>query len=122
MAVMSWIALSTGPWLAVATLVTILALVLIVAFRYEARWIELFRDPWRGFASSRGFQWIRASGPWYRRKSDAIEASVQGVPLRLDTYVVSTGKSHVTFTRARCELERPVSAKLTISPRTVFTA
>jgi hypothetical protein len=64
---------------------------------------------------------MRASGPWYRRTSDAIEGSIEGVPFRLDTYVVSTGHSHVTFTRATSPLERPVEAKLTISPRTILT-
>jgi hypothetical protein len=122
MPVMSWVAPSSVPWLVIATLAAIVALVLIVAIRYEARRTESFREAWRAFASSRGFRCVRDSGPWYRRKSDAIEGSIDGVPFRLDTYVVSTGHSHTTFTRATSPLERPVAAKLTISPRTFLTA
>lgn len=119
---MSWIAPSTVPWPAIGALIAFVALVLIAAFRYQARQVELFREAWRGFAASRGYGWVQATGPWYRRKSDAIEGSVEGVPFRLDTYVVSTGKSQTTFTRATCSLERPLAGRLSISPRTVFTA
>jgi hypothetical protein len=118
---MSWIAPSAAPVAAIAALIALVALVLIGALRYEARRIERFREAWRAYASSRAFRWIQASGPWYRRTSDAIEGSVQGVPFHLDTYVVSTGKSHVTFTRATCALEGQAAANCTITPRTIFT-
>jgi hypothetical protein len=121
MADMPWIASSSAPWVAIAALVAILVLVLVGAFRYGARRTELFRDAWRAFAATRGFRWTQSTGPWYRRRPDAIEGSVQGVPFRLDTYVVSTGKSQTTFTRATSPLERPVAARLTISPRSFFT-
>jgi hypothetical protein len=112
---------SAAPWIVIGALVAVVALVLIVAFRYDASRREAFRAAWRGFASSRGFQWTAASGPWYRKPSDAIDGSTQGVPFRLDTYTVSTGKSQIVYTRAAGSLARPIEAKLVVSRRTFFT-
>jgi hypothetical protein len=109
------------PWLAVGVLISFVAVVLVTVIRYSSRQQEIFRSAWRAFASSRGWRWIAAAGPWYRRTSDAIEGSVEDVPVRVDTYVVSTGKSHVTFTRVRSRLERPFPGKVVASPRSFLT-
>ena len=46
---------------------------------------------------------------------------MEGVQVKLDTYVVSTGKSHMTFTRATSPLERDAPSKVTVSRRHIFT-
>ena len=112
---------SVAPWIGIGALVVVVTFVVVAAVRYDASRREAFRVAWRGFASSRGFQWIASTGPWYRRTSDAIEGSMQGVALRLDTYVVSTGKSQITYTRVACSLERPFEAKLVVSRRSFLT-
>lgn len=109
------------PWIALAALLVVVSLVLVVAIRFGAIRKEAFREAWRSFATSRGLRWIEASGPWYRHKSDAIEGSVEDVAIRLDTYVVSTGKTQVTFTRVQCRLGRPFPGKIVAKRRTFLT-
>ncbi|HEV8113657.1 MAG TPA: hypothetical protein VGR31_12850 [Planctomycetota bacterium] len=109
------------PWLAVGLLVSFLAIVLVTAIRYANHRHEIFRNAWRAYASSRGLTWNASSGPWYRRSSHAIEGSVDGVPVRVDTYVVSTGKSTTIFTRVRASLARPSPAKVVATRRNLLT-
>jgi hypothetical protein len=108
-------------WLVLALLVAGLAIVIVVAVRYDARRSELRREAWRRFASDRGFRWIEAAGPWYRRIPQAIEGTLEGVAFRLDTFTVSTGKTQVTYTRVKSQLERRFPGKLLATRRTFLT-
>ena len=78
-------------------------------------------EGWRAFARDRGWRWVDASGPWYRRQACAIESTVEGVDVRIDTYTVSTGKSAVIYTRATAKLQRRVHVALEASWRNLFT-
>lgn len=110
------------PWAALAAFAVVVVLALVYAVRHSAARQEEFRQAWRRFATSRGLRYLGPSGPWYRRTPDRIEGRFEGVDLLFDTYVVSTGKSHITFSRVRGELERPVGAKITVGRRTFLTA
>src|SRR5260221_3971764 len=112
---------SAAPWIGLGLAIAVFALIMVVAFRYDASRRETFRTAWRGFAASRGFRWIASTGSWYRRTSDAIEGSTQGTAFRLDTFTVSTGKSQIVYTRAAARLDRPIEAKLVVSRRTFCT-
>jgi len=109
------------PWIPLAALFTVVALVLVWAFRFDAARRAACRDAWRSFAGSRGLEWIASSGPWYRRDPDAVEGQVDGVRVRLDTFVVSTGKSHTVYTRVRSPLARPFPGKLALGRRSFLT-
>jgi len=112
---------SAAPWIGIGVAIVFVALVMIVSFRYDASRRETFNSAWRSFATSRGFQWIASSGPWYRQTAAAIDGSAQGTAFRLDTFTVSTGKSQIVYTRASGSLERYFEAKLVVSRRTFFT-
>src|SRR5262245_44686886 len=107
------------PWIPIAALVTVITLVLVWAIRYDAARRDVIRAAWRSFAGARGLKWIASSGPWYRRNPDAVEGSVDGVQVKLDTFVVSTGKSHAVFTRVRSPLARPFPGKLALARRSL---
>jgi hypothetical protein len=109
------------PWIPLALFGVVMVLVVVFASRYQAEQQERFRQAWREFATSRGFTWTQGSGPWYRRSNDSIDATVEGVPVRLDTYVVSTGKTTVRFTRVTSRLEREVEDRISICRRSIFT-
>src|SRR5258706_4285436 len=109
-------------WFAVGFLAAFVTIVLVTAIRYANHRCEKRREAWSAFASSRGWKWIRSSGPWYRRPSDALEGSLDGVPVRVDTYVVSTGKSATTFTRVISKLTNAVPRKIVATRRTILTA
>ena len=110
---MNWILLT----LFFAAPVVVLTLVL----RHQARCCRRRAEVWRSFAQQRGWRWIEASGPWYRRQSGAVEGVIEGVEVRLDMYVVSRGKSSVTYTRATAKLERRVHAGLVATGRNLFS-
>ena len=115
MAAMEW------QWIAPVTIVAVVVGIIVFAIRWESGRAIAFREAWSSYALSRGLAYAAASGPWYRRQAAAIEGDVEGVPIRLDTYVVSTGHAHVTYTRVQSRLPRPVHARVCVTPRTVFT-
>lgn len=110
------------PWIPLALLGAVMILVIIFAARFQAEQTRRFREAWRDFATSRGFTWTQAAGPWYRRSTDAIDATIEGVPIRFDTYVVSSGKHSVVYTRVASSLDRDAPAKISIAPRSSFTS
>ena len=54
-------------------------------------------------------------------KGDVVQASVGDWIITLDTYTVSTGKSHVTYTRIRAPYVNPENLRFTIYRAGVFT-
>lgn len=109
------------PWIPLAVFLAVMVLIVVFAFRYRAAETQRFREAWREFAMSRGYAWKDGSGPWYRRPSDSIDATVEGAPVKLDTYVVSTGKSAITFTRVACTLRNAPRAKIHVGRRSLLT-
>jgi len=108
-------------WLVPALVVAAVAALIAWIIRREANSKRKRMSVWRSFAARDGWSWIEASGPWYRRRACAIEGSVEGVDVRLDTYVVHHGKSAVTYTRASAKLERRVHVDLEAGWRNLFT-
>jgi len=109
------------PWIFLALFGAFMIVFVVAALRFQAEQTRRFREAWREFATSRGFRWTQAAGPWYRRSTDAIEATIEGLPIRFDTYVVSSGKHSVAYTRVSSSLERDASAKISIAPRSSLT-
>lgn len=95
--------------------------VLFVVLRRQSANEARRKEAWRAFAESRGFRWIDASGPWYRRQPMAVEGSLDGVALRLDTFVVRHGKSSTTYTRVGARLDRPVRSEIEVHRRSFLT-
>lgn len=73
---------------------------------------------WREFADRRGYAWVEASGPWYRKSSVGVAGAIEGVTFTLDRYSVRTGKSRIVYTRVRGVLPRTLSDKVSVSTRT----
>lgn len=115
-------AMGSMPWILLAVFGAAMILVVVFASRFQAEQTRRFREAWREFATSRRFTWTQAAGPWYRRSTDAIDATIEGESIRFDTYVVSSGKHSVVFTRVSSNLERDAPAKVSIAPRSFFTA
>ena len=110
------------PVIAVAAVVlAVVGVIIVFAVRYERARDQMRLEVWRRFASERGFRLLEPTGPWYRRTPHAVEGKMENVPFRLDTYVVSTGKSHITYTRVRGELDRPFPGQLEVWRRNFFT-
>ena len=109
------------PWIPLALSLAVMVLVVVFAFRYRAAETQRFREAWREFATSRGYAWKDGSGPWYRRPSDSIDATVEGASVKLDTYVVSSGKHSVTYTRVACTLRSAPRAKIHVGRRSFLT-
>jgi hypothetical protein len=91
------------PYVIALVVVAVLAAVCFV-IRY-ARRTELRRlEAWSEWADRRGFAFHGEEGPWYKRKAARIEGQRGAVSFVLDTFVVSTGKSSIAFTRASSKL------------------
>ena len=108
-------------WLVLALLLAVPVVVVALVLRREAAARRRRMEVWRTFAQQRGWRWIEASGPWYRRRSSAVEGAIEGVEVRIDTYAVRHGKSSVTYTRATAKLLRRVHAELEATWRNLFT-
>lgn len=108
-------------WIYLALILAATAAVVAWAIRLQANARRRMMEVWHAFATRHGWRWIEASGPWYRRKSSAIEGSLEGVELRLDTFAVRHGKSSVTYTRASAKLARRVHVDLEATWRNLFT-
>lgn len=61
-------------------------------------------EVWRSFAEHRGYRFIEAGSSWLRQEPAAVEAVREQALVFLDTYIVSSGKSSATHTRARARL------------------
>ncbi len=68
---------------------------------YAARKTRELEAIWRTFAEARGGSFRPAEGGFLSSRSASIEVPVSGVPVLLDSFIVSTGKSSTTYTRAR---------------------
>ena len=101
----------------VVVLVVLLALLVIWGRRFNQRinaaWAEAARDLEGTYDPK--------AGAWYRR-SRAIDANLAGVPVHVDHYTVSTGKSSTTYTRCEAEARGSGGLELKVYPKTIFTS
>ena len=79
------------------------------------------RATWAKVADELGGSFHLASGFW-RRKNERIEAVVSGVPVVLDIFFVTTGKSSHPYTRARAPYARGPGPKLKVYRQGVLSA
>ena len=81
--------------------------------RRRALWTQVAHEHGGEFHLGKGF---------FRRKNERIEATVDGIPIVLDTYVVSTGNSSQTYTRCAANVVRGPAPKLQIYKQGVIAA
>jgi hypothetical protein len=74
-------------------------------------------DAWRQFCSQSGAHFIEG-GFWKRSE---VEAFHRGWKITLDTYTVSTGKSHATYTRIRAPFSNPHLFRFTLHRKGLFS-
>lgn len=91
----------------VATAVLTTAAILFAVIRWARAQARSSVEVWRAVADEVGGQHFDAEGPWYKRRPMRIEASVGGVPLIVDSYVVSSGNSQTTYTRVKTDVAAP---------------
>jgi len=96
------------PFVAVACLfagiIAAIAGILGGIFAYAARKTREREAIWRTFAEARGGSFRPAQGGFLSARSASIEVPAWGVPVLLDSFVVSTGKTSTTYTRARASV------------------
>jgi hypothetical protein len=97
--------------LAVVALIAIVTTLVVHATRHQAQ-IEAV---WREFARKHGHRWVGPSGSWWTRKRALIAGEAAGVTFELDRYVISTGKSHATFTRVRTRTRGGPSTRVLVT-------
>jgi hypothetical protein len=88
-------------------------------FRREAR--KARRLMWARVAQDHGGELHLAKGFW-RPTHERIEATVNGVPIVLDTFVVSTGKTTQTYSRVAADLAYGPAPKLLVQKKGVLSA
>lgn len=72
---------------------------------------------WRQLSAEIGGEYVE--GRW--NKGDRVEARHGGWVVTLDTYVVSTGKTMIIFTRMRAPFVNPGGFRFTVSRKSIFT-
>jgi len=96
------------------------AAVLSLGVWWLVRWIkqvsERIDTAWGAAAARLSGSFQRRAGPWYNRVR-RIDAEVKGIPVRVDHYTVSTGKSSQTFTRLRASVPHAGALRLRIYPK-----
>lgn len=73
---------------------------------------------WKTVAAELSGQYLEAEG-FFNRKNERIEATVHGVPLVLDTYAVSNGKTSTAYTRVRGNYLHGPGPKLSVGKERV---
>lgn len=56
---------------------------------------------WRDVAAQLGGEYVPPTGSWRNRTARRVDVVIEGHKVSLDNFTVSTGKTHVTYTRAR---------------------
>lgn len=75
------------------------------------------REIWQQFCAQTGSTYV----PGGFAKSDKVEATHGPWTVTLDTFIVSTGKSAVTFTRMRAPYVNPDGFRFTVYRKNIFT-
>ena len=72
-----------------------------LVIRHQRELHERVEANWRAAAAQLGGEYVPQTGSWRRRTARRVDAVIAGRAVSLDTFVVSTGNTHVTYTRAR---------------------
>lgn len=103
----------------IALFAVVLTAVIVIIVRYSKREDEKVQLVWKAFAREQGLRWKDGTGSWFPRYEAHGESS--GVPVRLLKYVVSTGKSTITYTRFIGQLRPSVEHKIVVGRRSFGT-
>lgn len=74
-------------------------------------------EVWRQLSGELGGQFVDG-GFW---KGDKVEVRVKQWTITLDTYTVSTGKQHTTYTRMRAPFVNPEGFRFTVYRKSIFS-
>ncbi len=66
---------------------------------------------WQAFGASRQLKFYPATGSIFTRRAARLEGTSQDVPVTIDTYTVSTGKTSTTYTRVTANAIEPIQVK-----------
>ena len=83
---------------------------------------EVADAAWRATARELDGRYLPPDGPWYRRTSRVITATIEGVSVKVDHYDESTGDSAVTYTRAVARAPAASGFKLSVQEAGLLTA
>lgn len=109
-------------WFPALLLVLVVVTLIGAAVWWDRQHSEERRRVWREVASRRGGRYVEPVSGLFRSSSEAIEAAVGHAMVRLDLYVVSTGKSSVTYTRARARFAIGAGPAFSVYEEGVFSA
>ena len=69
--------------------------------RHERESNKRVEASWREVAAQLGGEYVAPTGSWRKRTARRVDVVIEGNKVSLDNYTVSTGNTHVTYTRAR---------------------
>ncbi len=93
------------------------------AIRQYARALaEACTRAWQAFAAEQGLRYVPPTGPWYARHPERLEGSLRDVPIVVDSYVVSSGKSSTAYTRVTARALDPATLEATVYRETLLGA
>lgn len=108
-------------WTALAVVLFVaLAGIIVFAVRSERRRALHVDEVWRAFAAENGLEWKPEQGPWWHRRAAEAHGTVGRAPFTLERVYVSTGKSRVTYTNMRSQLDRPLAERVLVSRRSLL--
>ncbi len=88
-----------APTLAIFAMLLITGLLVLFLLPMQLRREKERVARWRAWAAENRFRFEEPGGPWYRKTPSRIVGEVNGLSFVYDRQVVSTGKSHVVYTR-----------------------
>ncbi len=117
---MSWWAHNGAVSVTALALLATASAVVSLGVWWLARWIKKVNaridQAWSAAAARLSGSFQRRAGPWYNRVR-RLDAEVKGIPVRVDHYTVSTGKSSQTYTRLRASVPRAGDLRLRVYPK-----
>ena len=81
--------------------VAAVAWLLRFVIRHERERNKRVEASWREVAAQLGGEYVAPTGSWLKRTARRVDVVIEGNKVSLDNYTVSTGNTHVTYTRAR---------------------
>ena len=99
-----------------ALLVVGLGALIVSLIRYARRMAARMRAGWTEAARLLGGTFDAKTGPWHSRTA-LISGAVNGLPVRIDHYTVSTGKTSQVWTRVRADAAEAGALTFKVQPR-----
>ena len=97
-----------------------LGLVVWATVHWGRKNVKRLKDSWTQTAEALGGEYVPASGSFWKRKACRVDVVIGDVAVGLDYFVVSTGKTHITYTRTRAATSS--SKRLRVYRSSVFSS